>query len=218
MFFKRTNQIIGLLSDHISAVEKCYLAYMDGFKDIIQLQADHNFQALESLAKELTRLEHEADLVRHKVIFQLLSGGFLVDNRKSTMRLVEGLDQVADITQEIVKMIVNEQMDLDETFLNQLNVINNITAKQLNTFTKVLTDLLSKYELTSMIESIHDIEAYESQVDVIEDELIKVIFNKNLPIGEKLHYKELIKNVAYMSDLIEDLSDEVEIILASRRV
>jgi uncharacterized protein Yka (UPF0111/DUF47 family) len=63
------------------------------------------------------------------------------------------------------------------------------------------------------------IEALESKVDAIEIATIKQIFNMpDLELAYKNQLKGLINMVAEISDKIEDLSDEVEIILASRRI
>lgn len=218
MFFKRANQIIDLLNDHLEAVDKCYCSYIKNFKEIVNNQSKLEKVTLNTLATEVKSLEHEADVIRHKVILELLQGGFLVDSRKSTMRLVEGLDQVADLAAEIMQMIVYEQIVLDDFLKDPLSQMNEITGKQLNSFIDVLSKLITKYELEHMIEQVRQIEAYESEVDVIEDELLSVLFSMDMPLANKLHYKQLIKMVSRMSDLIEDLSDEIEIILASRMI
>jgi len=219
MFFNKTNQIISLLEAHTSAVLVCFDTYEDYFSEIVKLASMGDNKAFsEDYTLKLKTLENEADNKRHEVIFELLQGGLLVDNRKSTMRLVEGVDQIADTTEDVVQMLVFEKLVLEDFLIEPLKVINSITRKQLNKFIEVLSKIVTKYELQSVINDMREIEGFESEVDRIEDDLIKKLYDRNISLAEKLQYKQLIRLVSGMSDAIEDLSDEVEIILASRRI
>lgn len=218
MFFKKTNTIIDLLNDHVNAVKECYRLYMEGFSEIVNLQTNKESDELLKLTEELKQKEHQADLIRHDVIVELLQGGFLVDSRKSTMRLVEGVDKVADTTEDVFKMIAYEQIVLDQDLLKPLEQINSITKEQLYSFFDILSKLMTKYDQDQMINQLVEIEEYESQVDTIEDQLIRDLFHRDISLAQKLQYRTLIKTITSMSDLIEDLSDEIEIILSSRKI
>lgn len=219
MFFNKANQIIELLSAHSSSVLYCYAEYMETFDEIVKLQSINLEDAFSGdLANKLTILENEADRKRHEVIFQLLQGGFLVDSRKSTMRLVEGVDHIANVTEDVIQMLVFERMLLDDFLIQPLKMINEITKKQLEFFVGVLAKIVTKYDLNELMNDIRSIEEYESEVDRIEDDLIVALFETEYDLATKLHYKQLIRLITSMSDHIEDLSDEVEIILASRRI
>ncbi len=218
MFFKKTNTIIELLNDHINAVESCYQLYMDSFEEIVNLQTNNMLDKVNKVAEELKQREHQADLIRHDVIVELLRGGFLVDSRKSTMRLVEGVDRVADIAEDVFKMIAYERTTIIDDLYKPLCQINRITKEQLNCFFDILSKLMTAYDQDQMIRQLVEIEEFESKVDLIEDDLIKNLFAKDIDLAEKLQYKALIKMISSMSDLIEDLSDQVEIILSSRNI
>lgn len=219
MFFNKTNQIIDLLEAHTSAVLKCYETYMELFEEIVNLSSKKDSKAFnDDYTLKMKTLEKEADNKRHEVIFELLQGGFLVDSRKSTMRLVEGVDKIADTAEDIIQMLVYEKVILDEFLIEPLKIINSITKNQLTKFIKVLSQIVTKYDLQLVINDIREIEEFESEVDRIENDLIKKLYNEDIPLVNKIEFKELIRLVASMSDAIEDLSDEVEIILASRRI
>jgi predicted phosphate transport protein (TIGR00153 family) len=219
MFFNKTNQIIELLNAHINAVLECYESYTVIFSEIVNKQSIND---LGSSGAEYTdriqALEEEADKKRHQVIFQLLQGGFLVDSRKSTMRLVEGVDKIADSTEDIIQMLIFEKIEIKKFLIEPLISINDITHKQLKQFINILSKMVTKYEVNQIQKDIREIEDYETDVDRIEDELIKQLYQSSLPLANKQQLKELIRMISNMSDMIEDLSDEVEIIIASRRI
>jgi len=219
MFFNKTKQIIDLLEAHTSAVLKCFESYEEIFKEIVNLASKKDDRAFnDKYTLKLKILENEADSKRHEVIFELLQGGLLVDSRKSTMRLVEGVDQIADTTEDIIQLLVFEKLALEDFLIEPLSIINSTTKKQLDKFIEVLSKIVTKYDLQLVINDLREIEDFESEVDRIEDDLIKKLYNKDMPLANKLQYKELIRLISSMSDKIEDLSDDVEIILASRRI
>lgn len=219
MFFSKTNKIIEQLELHSNIVQECFTRFQQSFEKVAQAPEQKYLVELEPMVDELSQLEKRADRIRHEVIRYLLNGGFLVDNRKSTMRLIEGLDHVADISEDIIQMIVYEKIQLPKWFMQQIIEINTITNQQLKLYINLMNKIVSDYNLEDVVSDLGKIEALESKVDTIEIATIKQVFNMpDLELAYKNQLKGLINMVAEISDKIEDLSDEVEIILASRRI
>jgi len=219
MFFNKTNQIIDLISEYLDSLTNCYDEYCTVFEELAyrHLNEHENLFDLE-YAERVANLERIADKNRRNVIVKLLQGGLLVDNRKTMMRLIENIDKVADLTEDVIQMIVFEQLKLMPYIVEALLTVNEITGVQLKLFVNILSKTLTNFDFNHMMEDIKQVEKLESDVDSIEDGLIQELFREDLSLSEKLQYKELIRLVTRMSDHIEDLSDEVEIILASRRI
>lgn len=221
MIFKKnslTERIIEQVEKHTNAVRKC-VDYLDDHMDIIiECQKINNHSELQRMAKEVSNLEHEADMCRHEVIVELLSGGLLVENRKTMMRLIESFDKVADFCEDIVKIFAYEHMKIYSEDENDIKDIIKYTDNQLEILIDVFLSVFSKYRLEEVLEKLRQIEEIESNIDAIEDRLIVQLFHKDIALAEKLHYKTFIVMISDISDHIEDISDELEIIVASRSV
>jgi len=219
MLFNRTNQVIQLMNEHSESIISCYKEYVSIFDELIELQSkDPELSFDRVFTDRHKKFEHAADLVRHKVITQLLQGGLLAESRKSILVLIEGNDTIANITEEILRMIVFERIEISLFIVSSLKMINDITMNQLLKYMEVFDKVMTKYDIDQMAQDIRQIETYEAQVDAIENELMIQVFSLNIPLANKLQFKALIKLVSQISDEIEDLSDEIEIILSSRRV
>lgn len=220
MFFNKSNQIIKQLNLHAQAVITCFNEYQVGILELVKIQSKQPFdkEAQIAIVNKIVTLEREADIIRHQVIRDLLQGGLLVDSRKSTMRLIEGIDLIANIAEDCIQMICDENIVLDPWISHSIHEINTLTGKQLELLIEVLLQIVTKYNMDDVLLQIEEIEHLESQADQVENMLIKDLFEKELDLSLKLHYKQFIRLVTSMSDIIEDLSDEVEIILASRRI
>ncbi len=219
VFFSKANKIIEQLELHSSLVLKCFETYQMCLEQIQETSQHDTHKALSAMVEGISQLENQADQVRHEVIRYLLNGGFLVDNRKSTMRLIEGLDYVADLAEDIVQMMVYEQIQLPKWLIQYIIEINTITHQQLNIYIDLMHKIVSDYNLEDVLSDLEHIEKLESQVDAIENAVIRQIFElSSVELAYKNQLKALINLVAKVSDNIEDLSDEVEIILAARRI
>lgn len=219
MLFNKTNHVIQLMNEHAESIVRCYSEYVTIFNEIIELQSKSMASSFDRGFTDRHKIfEHEADQVRHKVITQLLQGGLLAESRKSTLILIEGNDNVANITEEILRMIVFERIEISLFLISSLKMINDITMQQLLKYMDVFKKIMTKYDFAEMTKDLRLIETYETQVDAVKNELIIQLFELNISLANKLQLKALIKLISQISDEIEDLSDEIEIILSSRRV
>ena len=219
VFFSRANKIIEQLELHSNLIVECFETYQQNFKEVADNSELQLKNGLENRVEKLSQLEKKADRVRHQVIRYLLNGGFLVDNRKSSMRLIEGLDKVADSSEDIFKMIAYEKIQLPDWLVKQIISINSLTFEQLKLYVKLMNKIVSDYDFDEVVSELEKIEELETKVDEIEIMALKQIFDmQNVDLAYKYQLKSLINMIASISDNIEDLSDEVEIILASRRI
>ena len=215
MIFSKSNEVIDLVSSYSDKVILCYERFMEILEDMLR---GCLYEDKEKYALEISRLESEADKIRHEIIRKLFEGRMLVDSRKSIARLIEGVDKVANLCEDIIQLIYFQNIDGLSEYSEDINAINRITHKQLIELINTIKSLVTKYQMNEMLESIVKIETYESEVDVLEQNIVKSIFKSNLDLAQKNQYRELISNIGSLSDIIEDLSDEIEIIMMSRNI
>ncbi|MDA3847568.1 MAG: DUF47 family protein [Vallitaleaceae bacterium] len=215
MFFSKGKVVVDLVDEHLRAVKNCYDTYvvaMEAFLDGCQREqlADYNHQ--------LNQLETEADLIRHKIIKKMLDGGLLVDSRKSLMRIIEGADTVADKSEGIVNMVYQEHFEVLSMMIDPIERMNLITKQQLDLLVDAIEKIIYKYDPDQLFETIRTIETLESDVDAIQSSLLDQLFQSDIELSVKLHYKQLFNDISSISDLIEDISDSIEIIMLTRKV
>jgi len=215
MFFSKGKVVVDLVDEHLKAVKICYETYinaMDAFLD----GCDRD--ELGSFYNQLHKLETEADLIRHKIIKKMLDGGLLVDSRKSLMHIIEGADTVADKSEEIISMLYLEHFETLGMMREPIKRMNQITKQQLDLLVEAIEKIIYKYDPDQLFETIRTIETLESDVDSIQDNLMNQLFQDDIELSLKLHYKQLFDDISSISDLIEDISDSIEIIMLTRKV
>lgn len=215
MLFSKSEEIKNLVGEHAEAVVECYDRYEEAMKNILDgcsVVEIHNY------TNQLRELESIADSIRHKIIRSLLEGGLLVDSRKSLMHVIEGVDVVADITEDIIQEIYMMKLELPEFTHEPIMEMTRITREQLKLLIKSIKNIVSKYKIDKMTKMIQEIEELESKVDDVQHGLIKELFEKDYDLAYKMQVREFINLIGSMADTIEDISDSVEIIMMARKV
>ena len=106
--FKKEKEVVDLLLKHLDVVEVCLTT---GIKTI-QTYLKGDTKEAKELAKEVDKIESEADLIRYEIRDKLYAGAYLPRLREDIYRLVEAVDEV-----------VNAGETCSDFFLNQRPVI-----------------------------------------------------------------------------------------------
>lgn len=215
MFFGKGKVVVSLVDEHIEAVKSCILEYVTAMDDMLE-QKDESVRKMHTV--KMQKLETEADTIRHLIIREMLNGGLLVDSRKSLMHIIEYTDKVAGVAEDVIEMMYQEQLEVPEYMIKPIKEMNAITKEQLALLCETVRQVIYKYNIDELYRIIRQIEDLESDVDTIQKQLLHDLFRSDMSLANKLQLKQLINEIGSMSDLIEDVSDEVEIVMLTRKV
>ena len=171
------------------------------------------------LSEQVHSLETEADNIRREIIHLLIGKSFLLPNtRRDFLSLLEYIDKVADYSEAITDYIFLQDMDISSIGKSKLEEIFIITEKQFKLLQRAVGFLFK--DINRAFELVLEIDQLESEVDVIERLLISRLTKErpDLDLCTKILYRDFINMVANISDKIEDAGDEIEIIIAMRKV
>lgn len=211
-----TNKVEELFLKHTDKVKEC----LDVFFDLVKMYIEQgkSKQVLE-LSEQVHSLETEADDIRREIIHLLIGKSFLLPNtRRDFLSLLEYIDKVADYSEAITDYIFLQDMDISSIGKSKLEEIFIITEKQFKLLQRAVGFLFK--DINRAFELVLEIDQLESEVDVIERLLISRLTKErpDLDLCTKILYRDFINMVANISDKIEDAGDEIEIIIAMRKV
>lgn len=215
MFFTKNKHLEKWIVVYLDIVIKSYDYYM---KAMTQILDGVNEETCERFMHEMEDLERKADEVRHQIIRQMIEGGILVESRVSLLKMIEGIDRVVGICEDIIQEIYMQDMHIEDIVKDPIRKINEMTFKQLDLLIYAVKGTVEKYDIDEMLEDIRVIEKIESEVDDLEHSAIKAVFGLPIGLAEKVQMRMLIGQVGNLADTIEDISDEIEIIMMTRRV
>jgi predicted phosphate transport protein (TIGR00153 family) len=215
IFSKKNNKISQCFYDHIEHVADCFENTEKFFQILCAEYPDRNL--LESSRAAIDSSEHAADNALRRTV-DVMKEAFLPVTRSNLIALVQSVDHVANSCQSITRQIWLEKVTLPRELWHDTLEILSITKTQLKylytAIDKVLNDFGDIAKDKSILEAIR---TEESKVDRIENLLHSRIFTQDdLSLVEKVYYRDLILHVCKLSDIIEDIADQIQIMIVER--
>ena len=214
-FWGDTEKIVELYKEHYNKVESC----LDEFVEVIKLYVkEGETKKVQDITQNVHELETEADGIRREIIRLLVKERFLLPNtRRDFLNLLEKLDKVADYAEAALDYVVLQSMDVSDIGKDKLYEMLDQTLKQYRLLENAV-DFLFK-DMDEAYDVVTEIEQIESDIDDIERLLISRVSNRDdLDFGLKTLYRDFVTMIANISDVIVDTGDEIEVIIAMRKV
>jgi len=217
VFFKKHSQIHGRIMEHLDKCLLCHEKFTEYVEEI--LEGDKEEKAFEYV-NDISAMETEADAIRRRIVVELLKGDLLPQSRREVLYLIEKIDEIANESEDIIREIYLQAVDIGEEYVERLKAINNETVVQLKKirtavdkiFSDIWSDNLDLHELCL------EIDFHESAVDLIEQSIIKDVYRSGISLAEKNQLRYFATKFADISDLAEDISDLLEKIIVIRKV
>lgn len=214
IFSKKNSKISKAFYDHNEDVANSFEALTKFFMILFSEDCDQN--KLQSAKVTIDNHEHAADQDLRRCI-DMMSESFLPVTRSNLIAIAEATDEVANVCQDIARQIVLEHIQIPEFLHHDIMEILSITKGQLEITYIAIDKLLNDFKDISRDREILDtIRDEESKVDNIETMLHERIFDMDMPLYEKVYYRDLIDDICQISDEIEDIADLIQVMLVER--
>lgn len=209
LFDRKEKEVDQLFLDHFEKVAEA----LQHLRDLIAnyLKSDKEFKD-ESLMVHTS--EQEADLIKQKIEAKLYDGAFLPINRGDYIMLAEFIDRIANQAETTANLIVLTRPEIPD-FLKE-NLVS-LLDKAIAAFESFKGALQTIHKDTKTIKAaIREVIKFETQADELEWETVKLVFKSKLELARKLHLRELIEDIAIISDLAEDAAERLGIMTVKR--
>ncbi|HKL11830.1 MAG TPA: DUF47 family protein [Clostridia bacterium] len=216
-FFKKHAAIHDCIMEHLDKCLLCHEKFTVYVEEIIE--GDKEGKAFDYV-NEISAIETDADEVRRRIVVELLKGDLLPQSRREVLYLIEKIDEIANESEDIIREIYLQAVDIRDEYVDRLKSINNETVMQLKKIRtavdKIFSDIWS--ENLDLHELCIEIDSHESAVDLIEQSIIKDVYRSEISLAEKNQLRYFATKFADISDLAEDISDLLEKIIVIRKV
>ena len=195
---------VGLVYETVSLVEKLFEVY---FKRDLKYRR---------LCKKIHKLEHEADKKRRQIEQALHEGAFMAMFREDFISLAEAIDKIANKSEAIADTLTLEHPVIPSVWHDSFLALAKSGAEACKPFTSL--GVLLDRDMDEIKELSSEIEAIEQQADTIEWKLLEQIFASEEDLALKLQLRNLVRRLAALSDLAEDASDILDVLVIKRRL
>ncbi len=210
LFAKKESEVEELIKAHFAKVGET----LDKFNKFIYAYLEKN-PDYPSLSYAVHCAEHEADIIRHKIELKLYEGAFLPIYREDYINLIELIDKIANRCEDTSDIMTLTHPEIPD-FIRQ-NIIEMVNAT-LITFevTKEGFEIFMK-DIKNVFGYSEKISSKEQLVDKIEWHTLSNLFESELELSKKLLLKEVIQSLGKISNRMEDVGNQFELIAIKRK-
>ncbi len=195
----------------VHKMEELYQAYTQG-----------NFERINELEKEISELEHMADLTKNEIRNNLPKGLFLAINRGDLLEILALQDTIADKAEDIAVLMTLKKLEplqgIEKDLKNFLQ--KNIQAVDMaHSIIREMDELLETSfggkEAEKVREMVEEVAYMEHEADIAQRNILKKLFNMEDTLSYSAFYLwiAILQEMAALGNLAEKLARRIRMLL-----
>ena len=206
------------LKKHMEKVSEC----VEKISCLYEAFLKEDYDTVEKLALEISKIEHEADLIKNHVRNHMPMTLFLAVAKGDLLDILALQDSLADKAEDIAVLFTFKKSKIPEVFKEEFHLF---LEKNLESFHKVKAIIceLNELEATSFggleaekVRKMVDEVAYlEHKADLIQRSLLKKLFNADSILCPSTFalWDRIFETVSEISNISENLANRIRMIL-----
>lgn len=208
------------LQMHMEKVAEC-IGLVPG---IFEHYRKHDSEAVKAIAEKISRIEHDADIIKHDIRNNLPRGLFMPVARANLLRILTVQDSIANRAEDIGVLLTFKQANsyqgfepAFDTFLGLSLDAFKMTREIINELDELIETGFGGIEARKVFELVEKVELKEHETDVCQHELVQnlLIHEDSISYGDFFLWTRIIAQVAKIADRAESLAEEVRTTLDS---
>ena len=199
------------LQSHMEKVSEC----VEKTKELFAAVELKDYVQLERLAKEISELEHAADLTKNDIRNHLPKSLYLAIDREALLEILAIQDNIADKVEDVAVLLTLKKLEMPSFLKDEFHqfLMKNIECfNDARKIIKELYDLLESsfggLEAEKVRQMIDDVAFKEHEADIIQRKLLQKVFqNENeMSYGTFHLWQKIFEATAAISNLSEKLA------------
>ena len=192
---------------HVEETYKTVTYFSEAVRAFIQGDLGAKSKAIESVRQS----EHEADVLRSKMVMQLSEGLLMPPDREDLMRFVKSLDKIADWTNGAARILGFIEQKLPQEILKNISSGTEIILTSVSKLKEAI-GALGKNDLKKALKDCEEVARLEHEADDQKKEMIESIIHAKLDPTSLLLTYQLAEYLEGVTDKIEDAADFIKVV------
>lgn len=206
------------LQDHLERVIEC----VHKMETLYEAYTQGDYEQIGLLAKEISKLEHMADLVKNEIRNDLPKGIFLAINRGDLLEILSLQDTIADKAEDVgilfslknLEPLPDMKDDLRDFIKKNIESVEAV-HKILQQLNELLETSFGGKEAELVVQMVENVAYLEHEVDLMQVSLIKklIALEDQIPYTSFYLWTNIFRTMAALSNTAEKLANRVRMLL-----
>ncbi len=204
--FARTKHLENQIDEFLSTLSHSALHFQEAICSYLKSGVT---EAFKEQIKSVALLESRGDELRRSVLTVMFLETLMPDARGDVLKLLEDLDQILNRIEEALFYFSIERPEIPEPLREEYANLTRFSAQAVESL--ILTARSFFRSAQSIQDHMHKVLFYESEADKVLKNLKRGIFKSDLKLSQKIHLRFFAERIAWISDLAEDIADDLVI-------
>jgi predicted phosphate transport protein (TIGR00153 family) len=211
--FKRTKQLEFKVDEILDLVSQSGMAFEQAIDCYLSEGVDTHFN---QRVDQLVSLETRGDELGLTVELELYHETLIPDARGDVLTLLEALDGIINSFKGILFYFSTETPEIPDDLRQDFNDLAKLSCAAVEAL--VLAARAFFRDVQTVNDHIHKVHYYEKEADVLVTKLRREIFQKDLPLANKIHLRFFAERIVWISDMAEEVADKLTIYAIKRTI
>ena len=204
--------ILGPLREHMTKVEDC----LQIFREAVKKHVEGKFESVEGLSKKISKLEHEADIIKEGIRQSLSKSIFASSTRSDILDLIHKEDDISDACEDVVKFLCLRQVKMPEELAKKFLSLTDKVWKA-GTVLNQAVGRATKYEeqerlgekMQEILDLLSKVQRWEWETDQIQLCFVREVFEmeEKLSAVDLFFLTNLSRYTVEIADHVENVAD-----------
>lgn len=199
--------IIEDAQSHVEETYKTVTYFSEAVKAFIQGDLNAKSIAIDNVRES----EHQADVLRSKMVRELSEGLLLPPDREDLMHFVRTLDKIADWTNGAARILGFIEEHLPDNVLKNISSATDLIFTSISKLKEAI-QAITKNDLKKALLDCEDVDRIEHEADDQKKLLIESIIHARLEPTSLLLSYQLAEYMEGVTDKIEDAADFIKVL------
>ena len=214
MFFvSKQRKVESLLDDYREKVLTCLELFEKSFREYFDT---NDREVLKRNFSDVHKAESAADDIRREIEVMMYSKALFPESRGDILGLLEAMDRIPNQAESVIGMLYNQHICIPSEYKDQLFGLIGICRRCVEVLVDGTAKLFSDF--TNATVAVGKVDELESEADYMEEAIIEHIFAGAMDGFNKILLRDIVRQIAAISDRAENTGDRIRLIVAKRGV
>ncbi len=168
----------------------------------------------EEKLEQIGTLENRGDDLGSSIELELYTETLIPDARSDVLKMLESLDNIVNACKGVLWYFATERPDVPEGLKVSYRELTELTTNSVDAVVVAARSFLR--DPGSIKDHLHKVRYYEKEADKVVTRLRHDIFNLEIGLAEKIHLRFFAERIVWISDMAEDVGDNLAIFAVKR--